>query len=928
MFKVSFFLLIFCSFSVFSQPWQFGKRSYSDDFYTTQQNFRLYWENKPIQKGKGYKQFRRWENFMNPRLYQGANFLSSEKLFEVWKNQKNSLKSDNDNLGKWIFQGPVSAIPYQNSTLTNGIGRVNVLIPHPTDEKILYAGTANGGLWKSINGGDSWTVQNDDLLTIGISDIAIQQSNPDVIYMATGDSEAGDSYSFGVVKSYDGGQTWDTTGLNFKISDNIFVRRILIHPTEPNVLWSATKNGIWKTENSGKNWTKTCEGNFKDIELNASNFNILYASTYGSGRANIYISTNKGNSFQRVVSGIDSTKANRIDIAVSKSNANVLYALVSKADDDGLYGIFKSTNGGSKWTQVFGVTPTYTNLLGWQKDGTDAGGQGWYDLTMVVNPMDHNDVYVGGVNIWHSLDGGSNWKIETHWYENDIPYVHADHHRLVFDYRNLSLFSCNDGGISLKKWKGEWKDISNGLEILQVYQLGLNPTNDRIICGAQDNGTNYFRNNKWECVLGGDGMYCFLDPGNVNNVYAEFYNGELKKSTDGGATFKRIGFESDEFKGAWVTPFLMHPTDRRQLFAAYSSVIKSTDEGKTWIKISNDLPGSTSEKINFMAIAPGNSKIIYVSSGSRLWFTTNDGDNWSEISNLPDNFINSITIHHSNSNEIYLTYSGFETNNKVIVSYDSGNTWSDISQGLPAIPANILVYESGTAAQMYVGTDLGVYYSNNTTKIWKRFNNGLPNVTINDLKILYKTSGNTLYAATYGRGIWSSVTLPYADFGVDTKEICVGRSVEFTDSSMGEIENYKWFFGNDAIPNNATGNLQQKVVFTEPGLKNITLTVTGVGKIDKRTKTSYINVLPENTLELYPNPTSDFLRLKFVNKVIGNARVKIFDAQGKMCYNFEFSKVQDFLISDLDLQKLSSGKYVLDFQLSETKIKKIFIKQN
>ncbi|MBN4081869.1 hypothetical protein JYU23_01935, partial [bacterium AH-315-C07] len=680
---------------------------------------------------------------MEPRVYPTGNFINPMALFTAVQ-QYSQLGSSNTAIktANWKIVGPKDNIPDN----WGGAGRINCIAFHPNDPDIMWVGAPAGGLWYSDDAGVTWATSTDDLPGIGVSDIAVVPTTPNVIYIASGDADGGDTYSLGVLKSIDNGQTWNTTGLNWNVTQTRRISRLIIHPDSVNILYAATSNGIYKTIDSAATWILMISGNFNDIEFCPGAPGILYASS-----DLLYRSDDFGKNWISATNGMPTTGIKRIAIGVTEADPNVVYALCAKSSNNGFYGMYKSNDRGV----TFSEQATSPNLLGWSTNGTDAGGQGWYDLAIAVSPINADEVYVGGVNLWKSTDGGINWSLNGHWYGGGgVEYVHADQHALVYLPGTDFLFSGNDGGVFKTTNGGAyWQDLSDGLQIMQLYRIGTSATNDELLyCGAQDNGTNRHKAGVWSRVIGGDGMECLVDYTDEDIIYGSIYYGNIRRSLNGGSSWKSIGPASN---GAWVTPYIIHPDTPQVLFAGYADVYKTTDRGDNWAKISSSLTGGN--KLTSLAIAPSNPRYIYTATKAKLYMTNDNGQIWNDItSGLPVSSasITYITIHPSSPETLYVTFSGYVSGIKVYRSDDAGATWINVSGSLPNIPANCITIEDRFYHDIYIGTDVGVYYRNDTLGDWTPYNAGLPNVVVSELEIHY--GSEKLRAATYGRGVWES----------------------------------------------------------------------------------------------------------------------------------------------------------------------------
>ncbi|MCF8298148.1 MAG: T9SS type A sorting domain-containing protein [Saprospiraceae bacterium] len=772
-----FFLLIisiFFSISSFGQHWVEMMNDPSYNFYEVQKEFNKYWEGKEIEKGKGWKQFKRWEYFMELRVDSSGRIANPSASWKVYKTiRANQAMAKSAPSADWKFIGP-SDIP----TNKGGAGRLNCIEIHPNNPNIMFVGAPSGGLWKSINGGLTWLTNTDDLANIGVSDIAIDPANPNNMYLATGDGDGGDTYSIGILKSVDGGNSWDTTSFSWDVNNQRKITKILVDPTNSEKIFATTTNGIYRSLDAGSNWNLIKNGSYKDIKFMPGNTSVIYISTSQS----ILKSTNGGDDFTALNFGGGTLLLNRLMLAVTPADPNYLYVVGGRSSDNGFGGLWLSVDTGNS----FVLKSTTPNLLGWSTTGSDNGGQSWYDLAIAASPTNKNIVYVGGVNIWKSSNKGQNWSQVGHWTGADgNPYVHADIHSLEFSPANPNtLFACTDGGLFITTNNGySWTDRSNGLEIAQIYGMGISATQPNIIMtGWQDNGSNYLNGSTWKRVIGGDGMKCQIDYSDNDIMYGSLYYGRFKISTNGGAKWKDIYKDISE-TGNWVTPFEIHPTNPQTIFMGYTNLWKSTNRGDDWNSISN-LGGST--KINAIGISPSNPDYIYVAKSTLLYRTTNGGSTWTNVSNgLSSGTITSIVVHETDFKKVWVTKSGYYDGVKVFYSDKGGVGWTNVSGSLPNIPVNCIAYENGSDEALYVGTDVGVYYKDSTMTDWIPFMDYLPNVIVNELEFFYPE--NKIIAATYGRGVWESYTYSALQTSLKEKAYKINEIVVYPNPTNKEI---------------------------------------------------------------------------------------------------------------------------------------------
>jgi len=756
-------LSMFLTSMAFSQPWvknlPQNKAKESLTFYDYQAAFNEYWapfhvdqgfyiENGIKKKAVGWKQFKRWEYEKETQINPVTGEFpkqSAQEIYEEYLKSNPQPKSTVD--ANWISLG-------SNSSTGGyaGIGRINCIAFHPTDNNTYWVGTAAGGIWVTTNNGSTWTCLTSSLDALAVSDIVIppDYATSNTIYIATGDKDHWDNRSIGVLKSTNGGAVWNSTGISYQLSNGKMVNRILQDPNNNQILIAATTDGVYKTTNGGAVWsTQLTSTDFIDMEYKPGDFNTLYGSTTDG---KIYVTSNGGTSWTQAFSN---TSAYRIELAVSSNQASWVYAIAVNSGS-GLYGIYKSTNSGAAYSQVF--SGTTLNLMGWNSNGGDSGGQGWYDLCLAVSPSNANTLLVGGVNTWRSTNGGTSWSIVNHWSGNGVQAVHADKHKLAYRI-NGDLFECNDGGVYLSNNNGtNWTDKTNGLVISQMYKLGVSQTvSNETITGLQDNGTKLLSAGVWDDVKGGDGMECLIDYSNVNIQYGTYVNGQIDRTTDHWGSATQIQ-PSGAGSGAWVTPYIIDPGNPQILYAGYADIWKTTNRGTSWTKISTM---NTSDKIRSMAIAPSNTLVLYVAAQYKIWKTISGGTSWSEITGtLPvgSGSITSIAVKNNDANMLWITMSGYNAN-KVYQSVNGGSSWTNLSTGLPSIPAYSIVQniQSTTEDQLYVGTELGVYFKKGSDN-WIAYNTGLPNVKLGELEIYYNSiaQNSILRAATFGRGLWES----------------------------------------------------------------------------------------------------------------------------------------------------------------------------
>ena len=691
---------------------------------------------------EGMAAFMRWSNEIEPRVAESNGDLGvlSHRFMKAALAQQNSSGLETRTGAAWSFVGP-------KSTPTNGgNGRVSSVRALPGSSTTLFACTPAGGLWKTTNGGTSWSPITESVSTLGATDVAFNPTNSNIMYLLTGDGDAGDAKSIGVLKSTDGGVSWAATGLQFLPSDQKRFARIIVNPNNGTILTGGS-SGIFRSTDAGATWTNVSTLSVRDLKFNPLNPNTVIAGGY-AGNVVLY-SYNGGASFT-ASTGLPASGTYRMAVAVTPLDTTLVYALVCNNTDYGFKGLYKSVDGGKTFTSQ----STAPNILGWNANGGDSGGQGWYDLSIAVDPANKNTIYTGGVNVWKNTNGGAtgSWTCIAHWSGSGAPYIHADNHDLNFI--GTTLFASNDGGVFCTANGGtSWTDKSSNLQNAQIYSIGLSGTNANLmLTGHQDNGTNLTSDAlTWAEVNGGDGMQCFIDRTNDNNMYSSIYNGALYNSTNKGGTFNSFHTVTN---GAWVTPWLQDPVTASIIYAGGTNVEKYN--GSAWSTISNFPVGSSSSPntITSIDVAPTNNQIIVAAlSTNKVMLTTNGGTSWTDISTgLPAGVsLLAVKFDVSNAAKIYLGLASY-TGSNCYVTTNSGSSWSNISSGLPNVPVECFAVQNN--GDTYCGSDLGAYLLSSGAATWKSFSNGMPAIQVRDLKIFVPTG--KLRAATYARGIWEA----------------------------------------------------------------------------------------------------------------------------------------------------------------------------
>ncbi len=674
-----------------------------------------------------------------------------------------SLTPATDVAASWECVGP-----------TNIGGRITALASHPVHPERLYAGAAGGGVWRSNDAGQTWAAcwSDQDILNIGA--LAIDQKNPETIYVGTGEANlSSDSYpGVGLYKSPDGGKNWqllassDRTGLPKRIGviavDPFDSKHVLVGGVGFAEVSSTGKDmgGMYVSFDSGITWkrqTFISNQNYwcHSIVFDPKNKGRIYATfTEQGAKSGIWRSTDGGKKWEHLTKGLpESALFGRTSLAISPSKPEVLYAFSkneASGDKDLLLGVFRSANGGDSWKDIHG-----THFHG--------EGQISYGNSIVVHPTDPNHVICGGVDLHRTRDGGKTWKKITHWdaERGDPMYAHADHHALLMPAAAPGrVYDGNDGGVDVSENDGtSWTNRSSGLAVTMFYDMDVSQVDPLLFGGgAQDNGTVATRQgleNGFVSIDSGDGGWNIFDPKDAGHVFTSAYNLLIQRyhSLDRKPVDVSPPASTDEQNSVWMCFIAMDPSDSETLFTGSTRVWKTTDDANTWKPVSKNLDGSP---ISAIEIATANRRRIYVGTENGGLFRSSDGGaTWSpniSSSVLPGHTITRIESHPNDADLAYLTVANFG-HAHLFRSHDGGLTWEDADKGqLPDVPHHAVLIRDDQLGKVYVGNDAGVFVLDVAAGIWTNLTKNLPNAMVIDL--VYQQKDQALYAATYGRSIW------------------------------------------------------------------------------------------------------------------------------------------------------------------------------
>lgn len=679
-------------------------------------------------------------------------------------------------------------------------GRIVAIAVDPNNRAHYYIGAASGGVWETYNDGTSWTpvFQNEPAYSIGA--IAIDPKNPYVVWVGTGEANSQRSVGWGdgVYKTEDGGKHWTNMGL--KTSEHI--GKILIDPGNSNIVFVAAQGPLWgpggdrglyKTTDGGKTWKDVLKidenTGVNDVEMDPSDPNILYASAYerrrhvwgfidGGPEGGIYKSTDLGNTWTKLTHGLPTVDMGKIGMAVSPVDPNVVYATIEAADGKG--GIFRSTDYGQTWER----RNSFDELA-------------MYYATIYADPVDVNRIYIMNTYIHVSNDGGKTL------HRLDEKWKHVDSHVMYIDPHDPDyyLVGC-DGGLYESYDRAKNWDFKSNLPITQFYNVAVDNSKPffYIYGGTQDNNSvggpsqtmsaSGIVNSDWFITVGGDGFQSRVDPVDPNTVYAESQYGGLVRFNR--KTGQILGIQPQQGKNEaplrwqWDSPILISPFDHNTIYFGANKLFKSTDRGDSWTEISGDLTRHLDvNKMKIMgriwgpdAVAKNSSTtfygtttcisesplkrgLLYVGTDDGLiQVTDNDGKTWRKVGKFPGvpdmTYVSTIVPSSHDVNTVYAAFDNHKDEDfkpYILKSTDQGRTWMSISSNLPKDgPVHAIAEDYKDPNLLFVGTEFGLFFSNDGGGKWVQLKGNFPTIPVMDLAIQKRECD--LVAATFGRSFY------------------------------------------------------------------------------------------------------------------------------------------------------------------------------
>lgn len=720
---------------------------------------------------------------------------------------------------KWEERGP-----------NNVSGRTRALCVDQSDPtgNTVWTGGVAGGIWKTGNmlaQRPFWTPIGDYFENVAISSIAQDPSDLQTIYAGTGEGwfNADALRGFGIWKTSDGGDTW-TQLTTTRSASFYYVNKIVV--TGDGIVYAATNSGLFRSLDKGESWNSVLGGRTTDLELASSG--ILYAGSSGSG---IYRSaTGNQGDWQRLAGGLPTSGYARVELAVSESNPDVLYGLFA-ASNGSVLTIMRSINGGDNWIAV-NNPPALGNA-------NFAGSQAWYDLIAEVDPRNPDRIFIGGIDVLVSSNGGSSWTQIGQWYGGGgIQYVHADQHNIVFHPGSSdTIYFTNDGGIfrttNGRSTVPNITFVSNGFNVTQFYSCAVHPEAGRswFLGGTQDNGSQLFTNdgmNDTREVTGGDGGFVHIDQLNPEIQISSYINNNyyITNAGWGPGSVTSVSIGSN-------TGYFINPTD----YDSREKILYCSHEPGQYAVVRNVGTQNTTETIPLGAIGGNRIAAVTVSPNveNRVYFGLSNGNVYvvdnantttpsARLIRSGNGFVSCVAVQQDDENHLLVTYSNYGVA-KVFESRNGGQTWINNTGNLPDIPVRWAVFSPLDPQAVVLATELGIWGTDllaGTVTSWQPASDGLGNTRIDMLQI--RESDNLLVAGTHGRGMYTSSVFLKEQAIIKTDQLIgyVGSPIQFTDNSIGEFESRLWDFGDG----NTSGEGSPEHIYRDTGSYTVTLTVS------------------------------------------------------------------------------------------------------
>ena len=890
-------------------------------------------------EGSGWKGYQRWKSANEGRYYPTGDrsqvnpYLVSDAYATF---QNNNPKPKDIFPNGWEELGPVT-VDSLTDGYSVGLGRIEALYVNPSDENLMYFGSRSGGFWKTTDGGANWQGGSTDFLPAsGVNAISVSPTNPDSILINLQNSR--NQYSHGIYRSVDGGDNWTLS--NFSpanlglggLGDNFRVWQVAYHPSVSNLVFIATGEGIFRSDDNLATWTQALNNaEVRDIAFHPTNPDIIYITDNrnSNGNRNYVYRSEDGGVTWNLSNEANGNNNARAFIDVSPDCPNCLFFGSGN-------GIWKSTNNGVDFSFI-----------------SDPGeGAAFFG----VNDQDQDEMYIGSIDIFASNNGATSFYQSSWWwlgsaengsgtlqqnFQNTQRYVHADP-RVMLSI-NGSVYVGTDGYMVRTSDQGQtWEILNDNTGIREYYNLGVSQSNHyQTMVGSQDNGTSFTHENGWVEYYGADGMEAVIHPANKDFMIGSVQFGIRLQTTNRGLTTNDVSpsGESGSGEADWIAPLLIDPNHQFRVYHFSDEVWRSDAFGDNWFELGAPTTFTNNMQADQAAIAYNNSEIIVVSRNDRIEKSIDGGLSFENIKiGLPNSSIQDIAFDPNDDDIIIVVYSSYQNNGqKVYMTNNGGTSWTNITHNLGNMPVRSVVIDHSAASNIYIGAEMGVYTMPMGGNTWSLYNADLPNTAVSELDICW--GSNTLRAATWGRGLWEYALKDRVDYpAILTTEMTnpptFSLPMEGVDQYVTSTIDYdnalssvyvEWSentatFGNIIPMSNTTGNewVSEQPLPNPVEGTDMYYRVIAVGANGDTTETHKfhytvrnnpflnLNELAQSKVLLYPNPNTGTFQID-LPEVMDQIVVTVISMGGKIAFEQLYTNAESI---DLELT-LADGNYAV-----------------
>jgi PKD repeat protein len=878
------------------------KYMYGDtvNLFVLREQFDDYYEVHPFEKNQHTQYFKRlMKEYWTDVDTEG---FITERLNNPAPAQAKSPTSPWQEVGPWDYDHEQAM---EFSVQSPGSAHVYTVEQSPVDPNLIYAGTATAGLWKSVDKGMNWTLVTRDLDVNSVYSIALDPSNVNIVYFGESNGK--------LWKSTDGGVNWAMTGdANFQ-SMNMRTRDLRFIGT--NTLLAATSSGLFRSADGGANWTEVHAGEHMEIEIKPNDPTVLYTVKLTGVKTEFYKSEDTGLTWVLKPNGWPSPangdEQKRCEISVSAADPNVVYVLASGdvGPDGGLYGIYKSNDAGESFSfeccdGAPGGAPTTTNpnILGWSEDGTGAGGQYYYDLALGASPSDADRLFGAGINVWRSVNGGSDWTLNGHWVtwvqggSLKHRYSHADVHDIKFfdNGSSIDMWVASDGGLFYSATQGDsLEPRMHGIHGTDFWGFGAGFKDGYVMVGGTYHNGTLIRykdiykgglanpnEGGWLAERGGDNYRGFVNYGDNKIGYDDggsFEFSEVREIRKTNRSFQSDKKCNTSYVAGEYGTYGFEATCYNTFYSPVGTELYKTTNGGVSFDFVHDFGG---DKVIQVKVAWNDPNKIYVthkvgSGNYQVRKSIDGGATWqictppNSVTNNNSNRVKYIEIDDENPDKIWCILMGGQSGNKVFQSDNGGSTWTNITgNALTGENVRSIVHHYGTDDGLYVGTTKRMYYRNASMSDWALFNNELP-ASVN-CQFLQPYYGEGKIRMASQRGVYECEFYeedapPVAMFAADRvslnlAENCIADTIQFVDHSTVRHASatWEWYFEGGSPSTSTLEN--PKVVYTSPGTYDVRLIASDAFGVDTIEMLDFMEITESYD---YPLISEDFNGAEF-----------------------------------------------------------------